>query len=75
MFYEKFNKINQEEWIFFNLIFVFSFVIVFLLNIVINLSVPELSPTFFHIGITLILFPIINFGINFFSFVTHFIKS
>ena len=75
MLYEKFNKINQEEWIFFTLIFIFSFVIVFLLNIVINLSVPELSPTFFHIGITLILFPIINIGINFFSFVTHFIKS
>ena len=75
MLYEKFNKINQEEWIFFTLIFIFSFVIVFLLNIVINLSVPELSPTFFHIGVTLILFPIMNIGINFFSFVTQLIKS
>ncbi len=75
MLYEKFNKVNQEEWIFFTLIFIFSFTIVLLLNIVINFSIPELSPTFFHIGITLILFPIINIGINFFSFVTQFIKS
>ena len=69
------NKVNQEEWIFFTLIFIFSFTIVLLLNIVINFSIPELIPTFFHIGITLILFPIINIGINFFSFVTQFIKS
>ena len=75
MIFEKIYKMNQEEWIFFTLIFIFSFFIVFLLNMIINLSVPELSPTFFHIGITLILFPIINIGINFFSFVTQFIKS
>ena len=72
---EKINKDNQEEWISFTTIFISSFSIIFLLNMIINMTIPELSPIFFHIGITLILFPIINVGINFFSFVTQLIKS
>ena len=72
---EKINKENQEEWIYFTLIFIFSFSIVFLLNLIISFSLPELSPIFFHIGITLILFPIINISINFFSYVSRLIKS
>ena len=72
---EKINKKNQEEWIYFTIIFIFSFIIVFLLNLIINFSLPELSPIFFHVGITLILFPIINISINFFSYVSRLIKS
>ena len=72
---EKINKKNQEEWIYFTIIFIFSFSIVFLLNLIISFSLPELSPIFFHVGISLILFPIINICINFFSFVYRLIKS
>ena len=66
---------NQEDWIYFTIIFIFSFGIVFLINLVINLSIPELSPIFFHVGITLILFPLINISINFFSFISRLFKS
>ena len=72
---DKINTKNQDEWIYFTMIFTFVFSIAYLLNLIINLSVPQLSPVFFHVGITLILFPIINFGINIFSFVTRLIKS
>ena len=72
---EKINKKNQEEWIYFTVIFIFSFSIVFLLNLIINFSLPDLSPIFFHVGITLILYPIINISINFFGYVSRLIKS
>ena len=72
---EKINKDNQGEWIYFTIIFISTFSIVFLLNLLISLSLPELSPIFFHVGITLILFPIINYSINFFSYVSRLIKS
>ena len=72
---EKITNNKKEEWLSFTIIFIFSFSIVFIINVMANFSVPDLGPIFFHIGITLILFPIINIGINFFSFVTQFIKS
>ena len=72
---EKVNKDNQEEWIYFTIIFISTFSIIFLINLLITLSLPELSPIFFHIGITLILYPIINYSINFFSYVSRLIKS
>ena len=72
---ERINKKNQEEWIYFTIIFISSFIIVFLLNLIISFSLPELSPIFFHVGVTLILFPIINISINFFSYVSRLIKS
>ena len=72
---EKVNKDNQEEWIYFTIIFVFSFSIVFFINLIISLSLPELSPIFFHVGITLILYPLINISVNFLSFVSRLIKS
>ena len=72
---ERVNKDNQEEWIYFTIIFILSFSIVFLINLIISFSVPELSPIFFHVGITLILYPLINISINFFSFVSRLIKS
>ena len=71
---KKINKKNQEEWIFFTIIFIFSFSIVFLINLLISFSLPELSPIFFHVGITLILFPIVIISINFFSFISRLIK-
>ena len=72
---ERVNKDNQEEWIYFTIIFILSFSIVFLINLIISFSLPELSPIFFHVGITLILYPLINISINFFSFVSRLIKS
>ena len=72
---KKINKKNQEEWIYFTIIFIFSFSIVFLINLLISFSLPELSPIFFHVGITLILFPILNISLNFFSFISQLIKS
>ena len=72
---EKVNKDNQEEWIYFTIIFILSFTIVFFINLIISFSVPELSPIFFHVGITLILYPLVNISINFFSFVSRLIKS
>ena len=72
---EKINKDNQGEWIYFTIIFISTFGIIFLINLLITLSLPELSPIFFHVGITLILFPIINISINFFSYISRLIKS
>ena len=72
---EKVNKDNQEEWIYFTIIFILSFSIVFSINLLISFSVPELSPIFFHVGITLILYPLINISINLLSFVSRLIKS
>ena len=72
---EKINKKTQEEWIYFTIIFIISFSIVFTLNLIITFSLPELSPIFFHVVITLILFPIINISINFLSYVSRLIKS
>ena len=72
---ERINKDNREEWIYFTIIFILTFSIVFLFNLIISFSLPELSPIFFHIGITLILFPIINISLNFFSFISRLIKS
>ena len=72
---EKINKKNKEDWIYFTIIFILTFGVVLLFNLIINFSIPELSPIFFHVGITLILYPIINSSINFFSFVSRLIKS
>ena len=72
---ERINKDNREEWIYFTIIFILTFSIVFLFNLIISFSLPELSPIFFHVGITLILFPTINISINFFSYVSRLIKS
>ena len=72
---EKVNKDNQEEWIYFTIIFILSFSIIFLINSIISFSVPELTSIFFHVGITLIFYPLINISINLFSFVSRLIKS
>ncbi len=75
LFLDRLVKKIDDEWISFTVIFLFSFGIVLILNVAMNFSMPQFSPIFFHIGITLILFPFINISINFFSFVTKLIKS
>ena len=69
------NKNNQEHWISFTMIFISSFFIIFFMNILLNLTIPDLSPIFFHVGITLIIFPIINLCIDFISFIKKLIKN
>ena len=75
LLFENVNKNDQQDWITFTQIFMASFSIVFILNIVLNLSVLDLSPVFYYIGMTLIFFPIINFSVNFIFFITRLLKS
>ena len=69
------EKDVNDDWIYFTFIFISSFVITFALNIFSNLSIPDLSPVLFHIGATLIIFPLIFVSINFIYFITKLIKN
>ena len=69
------NKNDQQDWFYFTMIFLVSFCIVFFINILLNLSLPDLSPVFYYVGTTLIIFPIINLGIDFIIFITRLLKS
>jgi hypothetical protein len=69
------NKKYEDDWLYFTLIFVTSFIVIFLINILINLRVPDLSPILYHVGITLILFPIINVIIDLVHFITKLFKN
>jgi len=73
--FEDINKKNDEDWIYFTLIFITSFSIIFLINTIANVSIPDLSPILFHIGVTLIIFPIINLSLDFIYFITNILKS
>ena len=73
--FEDINKKNDEDWICFTLIFITSFSIIFLINTIANVSIPDLSPILFHIGVTLIIFPIINLSLDFIYFITNILKS
>tara|TARA_B100001093_G_scaffold356061_1_gene340620 strand:+ start:285 stop:728 length:444 start_codon:yes stop_codon:yes gene_type:complete len=68
-------KNNQQDWISFTMIFLSSFSIIFFLNILINLSIPDLSPIFYYVGTSLIIFPIINLSVDFITFITKLLKS
>ena len=68
-------KNEHQDWIAFTMIFLVSFCIVFFVNILINLSLPDLSPIFYYIGTTLIIFPIANLSFDFISFITRLLKS
>ena len=57
------------------MIFLSSFCIVFFMNILLNLSIPDLSPVFYYVGTTLIIFPIINLSFDFIFFITRLLKS
>ena len=71
----KSNKKYEEDWLYFTFIFVSSFTIIFFINILINLRVPDLSPILYHVGITLILFPFINVSIDLVHFITKLFKN
>ena len=57
------NDNNQQAWLSFTIVFSLSFFVIILLNIGINLSFFDINPLLFHMGTTLILFPIINAGL------------
>ena len=69
------DKKYEEDWFYFTLIFVISFSIIFSINMLINFRVPDLSPILYHIGITLIIFPIINISIDLIYFITKLLKN
>ena len=69
------NKKYEEDWLYFTLIFVTSFTIIFSINMFANLRVPDLSPILYHVGITLLIFPIINISIDLIYFITKLLKN
>ena len=69
------QKNSQDDWIYFTCVFISSFLITYLLNIIINSAVPDFSPVLFHVGITLIIFPFIIMSINSIYFITKLIKN
>ncbi len=75
LIFSKINKNGHQDWIAFTVIFLVSFCIVFFINIVINLSLPDLSPVFYYVGTTLIIFPIANLSYDFIFFITRLLKS
>ena len=75
LLFDNFNKNDQQDWISFTMIFLVSFCIVFFINIILNLSIPDLSPIFYYVGTTLIIFPIVNLGFDFIFFITRLVKS
>ena len=73
--FDNINKNDKQDWISFTMIFLSSFCIVFFMNILLNLSIPDLSPVFYYLGTTLIIFPIINLSFDFIFFITRLLKS
>ena len=69
------NKKYEEDWLYFTLIFSSTFTLVFLINMLINFTVPDLSPILFHVGITLIMFPIVNISIDLVHFIIKLFKN
>ena len=69
------NKKYEEDWFCFTLIFVSSFAIIFLTNMLTSLRIPDFSPILYHVGITLIIFPIVNITINLVNFITTLFKN
>ena len=70
-----FENDSDNDWIYFTLVFISSFIITFSLNIILNLTIPDFSPVLFHLGITLIIFPFLVFSINFIYYITKLIKN
>ena len=68
------NNYNND-WLYFSFVFIASFLIIFIINIFLNLVIPDFSPILFHIGITLIFFPLILMLLNFVNFITNFLKK
>ena len=69
------DKKNEEDWLYFTLIFIISFTVILLINMLLNLKIPDFGPILYYLGITLITFPIINFSINSFYFIQRLFQS
>ena len=69
------NDDSQQAWLSFTIVFSLSFFVIILLNIGINLSFFDINPLLFHMGITLIFFPIINAGFDLIFFISRLIKT
>jgi len=69
------NDNNQQAWLSFTIVFSLSFLVIIVLNIGINLSFFDINPLLFHMGTTLILFPIINAGFDLIFFIFRLIKA
>lgn len=72
---ENFKKQYEQDWLCFTIIFIISFGIIFLVNMLANFTIPDFSPILYHIGITLIIFPLLNVGIDIVSFITRLVKN
>ena len=68
------NNYNND-WFYFTCVFIISFFIIFFINIFLNLNIPDFSPVLFHIGVTLIFFPLILIFLNLINFITNFFKK
>ena len=66
---------SNDDWIHFTFVFISSFVITFLLNVIVDLTIPDFSPVLFHLGATLIIFPFLVLSINFIYSITKLIKN
>ena len=75
LFFSSILKSSNQDWISFTMIFLSSFTIIFFINILINLSIPDLSPIFYYVGMSLIIFPITNLSFDFIVFITKLLKS
>lgn len=71
----RFNDNNQQAWLAFTIVFSLSFFVIILLNIGISFSLYDISPLLFHLGTTLILFPIINASFDLVFFISRLIKT
>lgn len=69
------NDNNQQAWLSFTIVFSLSFFVIILLNIGINFSLFDINPLLFHIGTTLILFPLINVAFDLIFFISRLIKT
>ena len=65
----------NNNWFYFTFVFIISFLTIFLINTIFNLSIPDLSPLLFHVGVTLTIFPFILIFINFINSITNLFKS
>ena len=75
LLFDNINKNDQQDWISFTATFLTSFCIVFFINIILNSSIPDLSPVFYYVGTTLIIYPILNLSVDFIFFIKRLLKS
>ena len=69
------DKEYKEDWLYFTLIFIISFTVILLINMLLNLKIPDFGPILYYLGISLVTFPIVNFSINSVYFIHRLFKS